>query len=160
MDDGYKIYVTDWIYGLGRIVLVTTFQSSGSQLSSEVFMFGCDKVMDQKLFQQRGLTYFKNSEDIEDQIIDLEFMENEAREHGRQIIQGERARLFQKTNDRAHVLEAFELSEMFDNSVLSSLKTCCGYQLELGKVSENTKSKKLRAYLKFILSIKIETHNF
>lgn len=65
MDNGYKIYGTDWIYGIGRVVLVATFQSSGSQLTSEVFLFGLDRVTDKKLFGQRVIRVIppKNNRD-------------------------------------------------------------------------------------------------
>jgi len=158
MGNGYKIYGTDWIYGIGRVVLVTTFQSSGSQLTSEVFLFGLDRVTDQKLFRQRVITH-TTPDDVEDRIIDLGFMENEAKEQGRNIIQQERWRLFKQTNEREHILESFELYDVSDNSVLSSLKTSCDFEDELKQVSQNTKSDKLRAYLKFLLSIKIEVHD-
>lgn len=158
MDNGYKIYGTDWIYGIGRVVLVTTFQSSGRQLTSEVFLFGLDRVTDKKLFGQRVITH-TIPEDVEDRIIDLGCMENEAKEQGRNIIQQERWRLFKETNERAHILESFELYEVSDNTVLSSLKISGGFEEELKQVSQNTKSDRLRAYLKFLLSITIEVHD-
>lgn len=158
MDNGYKIYGTDWIYGIGRVILVTTFQSSGSQLTSEVFLFGLDRENDQRLFRQRVITH-AIPEDIEDRIIDLGFMKNEAKEQGRNIIQQERSRLFKETKEQRHILEFFELYEISDNSVLSSLKTSGGFESELKQVSQNTNSDKLRAYLNFLLSIKIEVHD-
>jgi hypothetical protein len=154
MNDGYRVYCSDWLYGFGRFIVITTsqYEANGKDITSEAFVFAFDTAPQEKRFNARIINYKANLETEGIINIDLKFMEEEAQRQARNLIYEYQYEKYKKTKDTDLMDRTFKLS-LCDKDALISLKISGDYEPELRTIIKDSKSEDLKKYLSLILSL-------
>ena len=149
----YYSYYSDWLFGFGRFIVITTSQydTSGMDIVAEAFVFAYDMAPQQKQFSGQRLVYKAKKEDKGISNIDLGFMENEARTCARNIIGQFQIKKYKKTKDSDLLDMSFKLNPC-EKEVLISLKVSGQYREEMELITQKIKSEDLKKYLLLLLS--------
>jgi hypothetical protein len=152
----FRVYSRQLLYGVGRFLVVTTSQydENGKNITAEVFVFAYDTAPEEKRFNIGGIKYTENPE-LHAPNIDLEYIERLAQQKAKNIICAHQLAEYRKTKEIEYIRDRpIELSRC-DNAALIDLKYN-GYEAELKKDAEHSKSEELRKLINVILNVKME----
>lgn len=143
-------YCSNHVLGFGRFVVVTTNESikGTGNVFAEAFVFCFDTP---GLYS--GLQIQYNYQEGDDSIIEdsTAYLEREAVNQARIIIQKYQNQKYQETRDCDYLRDGIEFHNCEPN-ILISLKVTAGYEKELAEVGITTQSSELQDVLKRILS--------
>lgn len=156
----FKCYCSDFIYGFGRFIVITTSQRHENQkdIIAEAFIFGFDTS---GIFQGIQIKYKYHTGDDKIANFDLQYMENEAQNQARILIYNLQQEKCKQTKDIDFLRKDFEFKGCRRNSIIS-LKNVQSYESELKQLTKWTINNELREYVVLILSfpkLSIETYN-
>jgi hypothetical protein len=145
-----KFYLSDFILGYGRFVVITTAQyvKDSKDIAAETFVLCLDS---EGIFKGSSITYAYRDGDEKIANFDLPYMENEALGQAKLIIHKLQLTKYKETKDLDYFKKDYEFHECKSN-VLISLKNIANYNKELKKIANLTKNNELKDYLKLILS--------
>lgn len=162
MQSSFNVYRSDWLYGFGRFIVITTSQYdiNGADIISEAFVFAFDSVPQTKPFQAMMINYKSNPENKGKINIDIPFMEQEAQRQAMNCIYEYQYEEYNKSKDIDLIDKTFKLQPVKADALIS-LKINGDYEAELKSVVEYTKSDDLKKYITLILSLpKLEIKNY
>jgi hypothetical protein len=156
----FKCYCSDFVYGFGRFIVITTSQycENHKDMIAEVFILGFDTA---GLFQGNQIKYEYRIGDEKLVNFNLAYMENEAQNRARYLIFNFQQEKYKQTKDIDYLRRDFEFKECRRNSIIS-LKSTHGYEKELRQITKWTINDELREYIELILSfpkLSIEPYN-
>ncbi len=151
MDEDFNVYCSDWLYGFGQFVVITTSQyiENGKDIRAEVFVFAGDTDTQVKCFKAKVINYKAKAETQGIVNIDLEFMKKEALRRARILIYQCQWAEYDKTKNKDLIDRTFQL-EPCDKLTLIEIDD---YDTELKFIKERTKSEGLKQYISTLLSL-------
>lgn len=162
MGKAFNIYCTDWLFGFGRFVVITTSQydENGKDITSEAYILSFDTAPNVKRFKARSIHYRDNPETQDMIKIDTKFMEQEAQRQARNLIYEFQYQEYKKKSDPDLMDSSYNLVSC-EQDVLITLKISGDYESELKSISDNTKAGGLKEYIDLILSFpKLEIRDY
>jgi hypothetical protein len=152
MKEIFNVYCSNWLYGFGRFIAITTSHqdSEGKDITSEAFVFLLDCTPQVKRFKAREINYTADPETHTEEI-NLITMEQEAQRQARNLIYEYQYEEYTKNKD-INYMGTIELARC-SRDILISLKIGCGYEAELKSIADDTKSEELREYISRLIRL-------